>query len=747
MDTALSTETPIVQNQQSQDNQVNLANQEGATVQGGTTTVPKSNAPKSSKGTGYTNVQQYVQANKGAAQQIANAASSKIKNQSNAIAQQVEKAQKGFNTQAQQATDRINQAQQFGNQAINKATNVYDVNDLNKQQQELNKRISQTTAPEQDYTADIATSQSNLQNLQAQKAQAEAGRNSLLQSIQEQQNLADYYKKAADSPVFKRSASGAVRYETNTEAQNQYQQAMNNIASMSAQQASVDQPYNQINSDIDAANQQLEKLQFNKRLQDRQAVLKQELASLQDKIANNQALTDDEVNRFRNIVEEKEVFDNIMYNDQGAEAKANALKELTGTVGSEAGRRQLLRDTFTQGNQQYTRGQTALDQLLLQSDLPVAEQFINQTKKLGVDTQKQTQDARRAAMQELGRVSTAASNLRSGLKTGVSDAQTALTDLASNNALSGSGSYLGKLKQAYEQGLLSEDQANALGLQQGQTYGVDIGSKLADYQNLATAESSSSLSDLARADALARLAGQSEQTIFANRDRVGQMSEAEKQRLAEVQGSIYDAQKEYERRKNLEQGSMSDAISYSGDQRATGAQDVVQVSNRNNSQRIIDAINAGLADSDLSRDDLLAIMNSAPSGQANYWANGIGDFGSYLGANQNLVNLENQNLLNRIQVEGSTDALTAKQRQDALNDLAQKSNIYQALAKATVNTGGIGGLQKNTQAANQAEYNRLSALQAASKTNNANPNSVNPNAMNLIEAYNRITGRNFNPNV
>ena len=751
MDTALSTQSPIIQNQAQQE-PVTLGAQQSATVQNGATTVAASPQNKPNKGTGFTNVQQYVQANKGAAQQIANAASSRLQSRANTIKGQVEKATQGFNTQAQQSRERISQASQFGQTAINTAKSGYDIADLNKQKEELNKRISQTTVPQEDYQQDTAAAQSNLQTLQAQQQKATADRQAALASAQNTQTQLQQYQTAANAPTTRFYGGGAEIRDEQNQARASYNDLMTKMPAISAERDRTETIAKGIDSQMDQANQQMEKIQFNKKLQERNVQLQQELAGLQAKVASNQELTPEEVTRFRNIVEEREIFDNIRYEDRGAEGRAKVLQESTGLAGSEVGRRQLLRDTFAGGNKQYTRGQTALDQLLLQGDRPVAEQFISQTKQLGTATSKQAQDARRAALQELGRVSTEASNLRTGLAKGVTDAQTGITADVQGAQASGAGSYLSKLKQAYEDGLLSQEQAERLGLQQGQAYGVDIAGKLADYKGLSTAESAASKSDLVRAQALAKLAGQQEQTIFANADQVGELSQAEKARLGEIQGSVSDAQKEYNRRLAEAQSTREGALRYSGEsQRISGAAPNSQVTNLRNSQNVLGAISRAQADGTISEQDLYDIQSFAaidPTSRDPLGRNmGVGDFGRYYQYNTDLANLQNQNLENRLQVEGSTESLVAKQQQDAINAAKQQQDILRALGLASYEYGGQSVMSRGTRAANEAEFARQRTLQAMGDPNyRVQDNDPRETAMNLIEAYNKISGRNFNPN-
>ena len=719
-------------------------NQEPTNISGAESSTVQSDSPsagnqtqKKQKGSGFTNVQKYTEANQGAAQKIAGAATGNIQNQANAIGQQVQKQRQSFTDQVNQNRQRIQSAQQFGQQAIQKASSAIDQGDIQKQQDELNARIAQTqSAPTQDYQSSIQQTQQDLNKANEAYNIAEQNRNKAISDINKQQDLANQYKAAASEPI-QVSGPNINTYSTpNYRAQQDYEQAQINLNNQVANRESLDQPVYQNLQQKQAAEQQLEQLNYNQRLAARRDLLQTELSNLQQKAAANIPLTEDEVTRFRNILTEKEVYDNIAYNDLGSENKAQQLSAQTAKLGSEQGRRELLRQTFSSvPSREYTRGQSALDQLLLQTDRPVAEQFITQGKQLGLSALEQAQEARRQSLREMAGLSTDASNLRSGLQSGVTKSQEDLTKQLDTTQLSGEGSYLAKLKQAYDQGLLSQDQAKTLGLNNGQAYGVNIGSKLADYKDLATRESIASKSDLAKASQLAKLAGQPEQTIFANPNLIGQMSEAEKARINEIQGSIYDAKKLYEGNEaNLlaaQNNALGEGTNWGGFDQATA----------DRSAGLISSATQAAKDGQISREELIALMNSPQ-------AKGIGDLSRYTGANKNLIDLQNQMLQNRLQVEGSTDALTARQRQVASNQEQQRRDILNAIGAASsdyVNT--LGGKELGTLSKAQVDQiNRQNALMKS-----ANPNAViNQQPMpksNLIEAYNRITGRNLIPEV
>lgn len=729
MDNALSNQPGIVENKATNIGQVDLGGSQSGSIQGGQATTPQSsNQPKQKKGTGFTNVQQYVQANQGAGQQIANAAQAKLSSQANAIKTQVQKANQTFNTQAQQNQERLGQARTFGTGALDRANTVMDTNYAQQQQDALQGRINAIgQVPEQDYAANIQAKQSQLDQQKQEYAQQQAAEQKAIADVNAQ-NQAFSMQEAAYKPIANKIASGELQVRNgqlfdpgapgrssgvlqDQSAQKQYQDY---IASKNAYDQSL-AARNQINPNnqgYQQSEQELEALQLNQKKAQRQQELGQELSGLQAKIQNNQPLSDLEVSRYRDIVEGREIYDNLAYNSGNTISDAQALQQKAGLANTEAGRRQLLRDTFA-NNANYTRGQTALDQLLMQGDQNVTNQFINQANQIGNATLGSTQQAKRQALQKLAELSVGGATLRSDLTKGVDQRESALGSEVDARLATGEGSQLANLKQAYQSGMLSQEQAKMLGLDDsGSTYGADIGSLIGDVTKGATRESTSNLNDLARAQALAKLGGRVEQTIFTNPDTVGQLSPQQKVQLAAIQEGIYDAQKKSEQAKAAAQSQVTSGL-------RAGRTDQIGDYVQNNTQAIIDKfLSSGQQPTAAGIQAALANPASLYGGGHAQW--GVGEFGDVSNAYGNLTQQQQKDLTNRIAVEGSDASLTASQRQALANQQDIRRQALQALQAGSFRNEGM--------------WNR--------SMNELNPVVAGPkNKETVQQAYERLTGR------
>lgn len=687
---------------------------------------------KKQKGSGFTNVQQYAEANKGAAQQIAGAAQQGIRNQASSIGQQIQKQQQSFNQQVAANRERIQNAQQFGQQATQKASSSIDTDALKKQQDELNRRVELTRgASDQNYQKLIEDQQAAVQANQEKVQQAALERSRVQESVRAQQNQLDQFKQAPDL------VSNSWKTETNY---GKIQGIADTQAKIAGLQPGVE---NALNSETQAkdllgsSEVDLEKFKYDSRLVERRNQLQGELKGLEEKAAANIPLTPEEVTRFRNILEEKEIFDNATYNDMGAERKADQLRARTDKLGNEQGRRSLLRETFSAvPTRDYTRGQSALDQLLLQTDQPVANEFISGSKQLGRTAQDQAVAARRQSLLDMAGLTVSAGELRKNLGEGIKTAQTGLESALDARQKTGEGSYLQRLQQSYNQGLLSEEQAAQLNLDKGNAYGVDIGANLAGYEKLANRESIGSMDDLAQARALAKLSGQQQQNIFNNENLVGQLNEAEKAKLEEVRQNIYDSKMGYAAKesgiKAARAQGMADPYGITGTSWGAGA-------NTAGSERMVGAVNKAAEDGVTTQDELKEIMRIGSE------VEGFGNMGVYANQSQLLTELQNEQLKKRLQVEGSQESLTMAQQQKALSEEARRASLLNAVQKAAQGyaTGTTGGQKLLSLTEEQRKLVNADNM----RTGSNNYNNSGYIKGNLIEAYNQLTGRNLLPEV
>jgi hypothetical protein len=356
-----------------------------------------------------------------------------------------------------------------------------------------------------------------------------------------------------------------------------------------------------------------------------------------------------------------------------------------------------------------------LDQLLLQGSPDVANNLINVLQQSGNQTADLSKEARRNALKDMAEMSYNTQSLQKKLQEDVLGAETSLKSTLEERLKTGEGGYLAELKKAAESGLLTADQAKSLGIQDGQTYGKDLKSLTLDPQKYSTLESIAGLSDLAKAQALGKLGGRSEQNIFANQDIVGQQSAAEKVRLAELQEEMYKARKAYEAQEANQKEKISQAMGAGnfGDSN-------IEMYRRTNSEMVLNALN-NLSDQrgglqNLTQQDLNNVIKAQQGQGSGHSAWGLGDFERVLSEEQNLANLQNQNLQNRIAVEQSDKNLIQPTLQSNQEKLAARQQMLQLLTDSTSLPSNYYGAQFNT-----------------------------GDSYKLLDAFNRITGRNLKP--
>lgn len=251
-----------------------------------------------------------------------------------------------------------------------------------------------------------------------------------------------------------------------------------------------------------------------------QQEIQAELADLQNRMENApETLTEDEVSRFRDLITGQTRFDNIAY-DTGKQARAaQAMLEKAQRADTEQGRRELLRDAL--GADRYTSGMTSLDQLLLGSDESTRRQISKATKGTAEALTGDISSAKRAALADVAGLTTKSKALRQQLGTDLESQQEALRAALKQRLETGEGLFETDLQRALQTGALSDAELEILGLEAGaKLYGTDVGSF---FQYDPTKESISSIaqaSDLARAQALASLAGR-EQDIITDPSAMG----------------------------------------------------------------------------------------------------------------------------------------------------------------------------------------------------------------------------------
>lgn len=669
----------------------------GSAVIGQGSTPQASNQPKRGVGSGtHTNLQKYVKANRGAGQKMAQTVQRDVGNQASQIGQQVQKQKQEFQTQLKGNQQRLQESRQFGQQAIQRASNLQNTQDLEARRQALQQRIGTFQQPAQQFDASqLQSQQQNLANLQAQQEQLKPYIGDYTRGQELQSQIENTQYEGPEAPTS--SNRGSVDFRRDL---SKYQAAYGEYEQQQAQrQAELDEinarlqgvegldQLSTLGGDIQAAQQSIYDLQAQERAaQDyqaqvqRQQDLQAEIAGIEEKIANApETLTEEEIQRFRDIQSGKIDFDTAQYQDVGgAEARAAQLEKLSRLGGTESGRRELLRRTFQ--DQNYSRGKSALDNLLIQANPEVAANLDRQLRETGQSTMEGARGARINALRQMAGQAAAANNLREQLGTGVSEATTDLEQALQERIASGEGSTIANLQQAVEEGLLSAEQAQQLGLEDGRAYGVDLAEQLGSLGDIArTRESVGTQSDLARAQALAALAGKQQQTTFANEDLIGQMSEAERQRLSEIQDLTRQARRDFESQVGS-LGSQADKV-LGGDH--TDA--VWDAAIRSDSKAAIQALqNLAQEKGDLRFATEGEIMDALKTSGID-----VSEYNKMVGFIDQSLSLQNQRqqMLNeqqgRIGVEGQNFQSLEQERADREKDYMAKKQALELLAQAT----------------------------------------------------------------
>jgi hypothetical protein len=157
--------------------------------------------------------------------------------------------------------------------------------------------------------------------------------------------------------------------------------------------------------------------QFQQRLDQNQANLQQSKQFAQQAVQSagtGQAPTPEDVQRFRSLSTGQQRFDKAgPLNLSQPSVRSQALQRLAGEAGRATGRDRLLRETF--GDRQYTRGQQALDALVLGRS-PAQQQLTQSVQEQAKSTQGQLRDARAKALAQRKNISQTGNQFREQLQ-------------------------------------------------------------------------------------------------------------------------------------------------------------------------------------------------------------------------------------------------------------------------------------------------------------------------------------------
>lgn len=231
--------------------------------------------------------------------------------------------------------------------------------------------------------------------------------------------------------------------------------------------------------------------------------------------AGSGQLTDEDIQRFRNVAtgQNTGIEDVTPQSFAQQDARAQALSGLVRQAQTGQGREELLRRTFGQ-NQQYTRGQRALDALILQGDQQAGQQLARTAQEATSGLTNTLKQARQQALTDTAQLERDEQALIEQLTSGVG---TAKTDLRSNleKRIEENRARVEAAREALKEGgklRASQEDLEILGLSAGMaTYGLNpleyIRARELSTGDVASAE------ELARAEALGRLAGANQDII------------------------------------------------------------------------------------------------------------------------------------------------------------------------------------------------------------------------------------------
>jgi hypothetical protein len=294
---------------------------------------------------------------------------------------------------------------------------------------------------------------------------------------------------------------------------------------LSTQQQALQQQ-TQAQTQLESLRDGLSRSKEQQRLYQNKTNLQNELTQIQDRIQNApESLTEDDITRFNNLRTGIERFDSAILNLSEQNRQVQDLTGQTQALETSQGRRGLMRQEFgRQGG--YTSGQAALDNLVLTGDQNAMRELVQNSQAQA----QQAQDTLQAAFKE-GRITQdemarGTRDIQKNLEEGVQTAQTALQQGLEERARTGEGTYIKELqdKLASGQGLTAEDM-NILSITGQERFNQDPTQLLQNLQidpEQYGIQDVANLTDVARADALARLSGEDKQTMLLNEDQIRQ---------------------------------------------------------------------------------------------------------------------------------------------------------------------------------------------------------------------------------
>ena len=589
---------------------------QGAGSQAPTGPNTQSNTAKKAKSGMFTNIRKYINQNRGGGQRMSQAINKNVSNEANNIRQAIGKQETDFMSRVNQNRQRMQDARGFGEETVNTAQQQQNQEYMQQQQQDLQGRVD-AFAPNvvdqsqniNQYQTDIANQQQAINDLQSRYGQYTFG-DQFYTDLGDVQNIAEtnrWAQKQRYEPAYltqqqlqtgiQQNDPTVINYalqDIDKERQQVIDQMdaitqanqgiMGNTISGLPDNESLNEyvrlqdllgRYDQYKSDLTARQdlnqqigsdqQRLENLQNElsqsqelQRLYNNKQQIQDELTSLEEKIQNApEALTEQDIQRFNNLRTGAERFDEAILNLSEQSRRSQDLTDLAKGSRTSEGRRELLRQTY--GRQgQYTAGQSALDNLIFAGDTEARRGLIQGLNQQAQEVSNQLKDAERQGLITRDEMVRANAQLQKDLQTQLDTAQAGLQSDLEQRLQSGEGIYSKELmdRLASGQGLTEQDMA-ILGLTGQERFNVDPQSLRLQYDPTQySIQDVANLTDVSRAQALARLSGKQQQDMFLNEDEIrrrnlrgegdqfttsfGELSEPERNSLMEFKGKLMD---------------------------------------------------------------------------------------------------------------------------------------------------------------------------------------------------------------
>lgn len=263
-------------------------------------------------------------------------------------------------------------------------------------------------------------------------------------------------------------------------------------------------------------------------------------------------LTDEQAKAFQQLYNKQGAFQQYQSPDLSNEAvRAKALQNLANASKTSAGRTQLLQGMYSSPT--YSRGQSALDNLLLQGDKNVRQNLVRGVEQQTQGLSSDVEANKKAALQRIADIQSQASTAQTEAKSALDTANQTLQDQLNTKL---QNDYLTNLQNTIlQQGGMTQAQLDQLkslsGLNDTRTYGVNLQDYFDPNKNpnvviAPTISQVASNADYQRSLALAKLAGLTDSSYIPDISAVGTREDIMKNSLSGLTNTLSAAKQAYE---------------------------------------------------------------------------------------------------------------------------------------------------------------------------------------------------------